>query len=152
MSRLSFARLDRHCKGYGALVRGPQCFSKFWLGLQIFVMLTKINFDLITALVLVACVYVLNWVALSGRVFVQCSSDLRDIINIRESATMIRRLPDDSQERVGSGDVKPVYIDAFARLGLPLVFGKAPLEGFHRREKTIFAFHCSRRNTVFRMR
>lgn len=52
-------------------------------------------------------------------------------INIQESITMSRRLPDGFKERVRGGNVHAAYIEAFDGRGMTLCFAETALERLH---------------------
>lgn len=68
-------------------------------------MLSKLGVEPCTVLLVIAGVYNVGWDVLDGddRFTYSCNAGV--IINICASTTMSRRLPDFSEERVGSDDV-----------------------------------------------
>lgn len=66
MSRLSFARLNRHYVGYGDFLDVLQVFIKLWCDFEIFRLLTTLDEQSSTALVANVRVYMVDWDALSG--------------------------------------------------------------------------------------
>lgn len=60
------------------------------------------------------------------------------LTNIRETATILRRLPDGSGEQVGSYDVQPMYVGAFPNHAMALQLAKAMFDLFHRKRVDYF--------------
>lgn len=100
---------------------------------MIFYLLSQLDFEPSTALIVILLVYEVRWDALDGHDRFPYAYDTGIIINIRGSTTISLCLLNGSEYRAGGKNIGLVYNDAFADRGMTLGFAQAALQWFCQR-------------------